>query len=99
MDLVPERPTIDAMLVKSNRNMSSIERDLLKMGLSQGTIVEVAGRVFARHGLRVHLADPRGTSSTCVLSAAGRSGRPTTTRTGTCGDSGGARRLTPPAAT
>ena len=96
MDLVPERPTIDAMLVKSNRNMSSVERDLLKMGLSQGTIVEVAGRVFAKHGLRVHLADPGGRAPP-VLSAAGRSGRPTTTRTETCGGSGGARRLAPPA--
>ena len=43
-----------------------MERDL-KMGLSQGTIVEVAGRVFAKHGLRVHLVDPRGTSSTCPV--------------------------------
>ena len=67
MDLVLERPTINAMLVKSNRNMSSMERDLLKMGLSQGTIVEVAGRVFAKHGLHVHLVDPRGTSSTCPV--------------------------------
>ena len=67
MDLVLERPTIDAMLVSSNMNMSSMERDLLKMGLSQGAIVKVAGRVFAKHGLRVHLVDPRGTSARCPL--------------------------------
>ena len=67
MDLVLERPTIDAVLVRSNGNMSSTERDLLKMGLSQGTVVEVARRVFAKHGLRVHLVDPWGTSSDCPV--------------------------------
>ena len=44
-----------------------MERDLLKMGLSQGTIIGVAGRVLAKRGLRVHPADPRGTSSTCPV--------------------------------
>ena len=44
-----------------------MERDLLKMGLSQGTIVVVAGRVLAKRGLRVHPADPRGTSSACPV--------------------------------
>ena len=65
MDLVLEQPTIDRLLRRSNGRMSNRERDLLKMGLSQGTIIEVAGRVFAKHGLSVYLVDPRGTSSDC----------------------------------
>ena len=67
MDLVLESPTIDHLLRRSNRMMSGRERDLLKMGLSQSTIIEVAGRVFAKHGLHVHLVDPHGTSSTCPV--------------------------------
>ena len=67
MDMVLESPTIDHLLRRSNKMMSGRERDLLKMGLSQGTVIEVARQVFAKHGLSVHLVDPRGTSSTCPI--------------------------------
>ena len=67
MDLVLEDPTIDRLLRRSNRRMSNRERDLLKMGLSQGTVIEVAKQVFAKYGLHIHLVDPRGTSSDCPI--------------------------------
>ena len=67
MDLVLEDPTIDRLLKRSNKRMPARERDLLKMGLSQGTIIEVANQVFAKYGLHVHLVDPRGTSSDCPV--------------------------------
>ena len=67
MDLVLEKPTIDRLLKRSNKRMSARERDLLKMGLSQGAIIEVANQVFAKYGLHVHLVDPRGTSSDCPI--------------------------------
>ena len=63
--LVLEEPTISRLLVRSNHNMSREERDLLKMGLSQGSIRVVADGVFAKYGLSVCGVTPAGTSSEC----------------------------------
>ncbi|MBI1658677.1 MAG: transposase [Thaumarchaeota archaeon] len=65
MMLALEQPTIDRLLVRRNRKMSGAERDLLKMGLSQGTITRTAREVFAKYGLPVCDVDPFGTSSRC----------------------------------
>ena len=65
MALVLEEPTIDRLLVRSNRMMSRETRDLLKMGLSQGMIRIVADSVFAKYGLPVYGITPAGTSSIC----------------------------------
>ena len=65
MVLVLEEPTIDRLLVRSNRMMSRETRDLLKMGLSQGMIRIVADSVFAKYGLPVTGVAPAGTSSVC----------------------------------
>ena len=65
MALALEDPTIDRLLVRSNRRMSREQRDLLKMGLSQGAVWEVATGVFAKHGLPVLGIRPAGTSSAC----------------------------------
>ena len=53
------------MIKKSNKQMSSETRDLLKMGLSQGTIWAVAKSVYGKHGLPVIGVTSKGTSSTC----------------------------------
>ena len=63
--LVLEEPTIDRMMKKSNKRMSNETRDLLKMGLSQGTIWAVAKSVYRKHGLPVIGVVSKGTSSTC----------------------------------
>ena len=63
--LVLEESTIDRMLKKSNKKMSRETRDLLKMGLSQGTIRAVADGVFAKYGLSVFGISPKNTSSIC----------------------------------
>ena len=65
MGLALERSTIDRLLVKRNRSMSGEQRDLLKMGLSQGTVIRIAREVFAKYGLPVPGVDPSGTSSDC----------------------------------
>ena len=63
--LVLEEKTINRLLVRSNRNMSREERDLLKMGLSQGMVRAVADGVFAKYGLPVIGVTPAGASSMC----------------------------------
>ena len=63
--LVLEESTINRLLVRSNHNMSKEERDLLKMGLSQGRVRAVADGVFPKYGLPVYGVTPAGTSSTC----------------------------------
>ena len=63
--LVLEEKTINRLLVRSNRNMSKEERDLLKMGLSQGRVRAVADSVFPKYGLSVYGVTPAGTSSMC----------------------------------
>ena len=63
--LVLEKSTINHLLVRSNRNMSKEERDLLKMGLGQGMVRAVADSVFPKYGLPVYGVTPAGTSSTC----------------------------------
>ena len=63
--LVLEEPTIDRMMKKSNKRMSNETRDLLKMGLSQGTIWAVAKSVYKKHGLPVIGIVAKGTSSSC----------------------------------
>ena len=90
MDLALKIPTVDHLLRCSNRMVSGKERDLLKTGLSQGTVIEVAKQVFAKHGLPVRLVDPYGTSSTCPV-CGGPFWERTTTRIGARGGSGGAR--------
>ena len=60
-----EEPTIDRMMKKSNKQMSNETRDLLKMGLSQGTIWAVAKSVYGKHDLPVIGVVAKGTSSTC----------------------------------
>ena len=63
--LVLEESTINRLLVKSNKRMSKEERDLLKMGLSQGLVRAVADGVFKKYGLPVYGIAPAGTSSEC----------------------------------
>ncbi len=63
--LVLEESAINRLLVRSNRMMSREQRDLLKMGLSQGTIRAVADGVFKKYGLSVYGVTPAGTSSEC----------------------------------
>ena len=63
--LVLEEKTINRLLVRSNHNMSREERDLLKMGLSQGRVRAVADGVFPKYGLPVVSVIPAGTSSEC----------------------------------
>ena len=63
--LVLEESTINRLLVRSNRNMSKEQRDLLKMGLSQGIVRAVADDVFKKYGLPVYDVIPAGTSSEC----------------------------------
>ena len=65
MGLALERSTIDRLLVRRNRSMPGEQRDLLKMGLSQGAVIRIAREVFAKYGLPVHDVDPSGTSSDC----------------------------------
>ena len=63
--LVLEESAINRLLVRSNRMMSREQRDLLKMGLSQGIIRAVADGVFKKYGLSVYGVTPAGTSSEC----------------------------------
>lgn len=65
--MVLEDSTIDRLLKKKNKRMSKETRDLLKMGLSQGTIRVVADGVFAKYGLPVIGVSPHGTSSVCPV--------------------------------
>ena len=62
-----EDSTIDRLLKKKNKRMSKETCDLLKMGLSQGTIRVVADGVFAKYGLLVIGVSPHGTSSVCPV--------------------------------
>ena len=65
--MVLEEPTIDRMIKKSNKRMSNETRDLLKMGLSQGTIWAVAKSVYRKHGLPGIGVIPKGTSPACPI--------------------------------
>lgn len=65
--LVLEEPTIDKLLKKKNKRMSAETRDLLKMGLSQGTVWAVAKSVYKKHGLPVFGVVAKGTSSKCPI--------------------------------